>query len=68
MLGALLVLVGMIASFWGGVVLIVEATDPVYRSLATPSSGETNLLLMLGVALTFAGGITLLLSSPRRLA
>ena len=67
MVGALLVLVGMISSFWGGVVLLVEANAPAYRAIPTPPSADMSLLL-LGVAVTLAGGITLLLPSARRLA
>lgn len=65
MLGALLVLVGIFSFFWGGIVLVVEATTvPVYPSIATPTSADPSLLL-LGIGLTLAGGIVLLLRSAR---
>ena len=69
MVGALLVLVGVVAFLWGGVVFVVEATtEPaLYSSIAPPTSGDTSLLLI-GTALTVAGGIVLLLSSARRFA
>ena len=68
MVGALLVLVGMVSFFWGGVVFLVEATtDPAYSSTATPTSGDTSLLLI-GIVLTLAGVIVLLLSTDRRFA
>ncbi len=68
MVGALLVLVGMIAFLWGGVVLLIEKTDPVYSSIEAGTPGESRLLLPVGIALTLAGGIVLLLSPARRLA
>ena len=68
MVGALLVLVGMVSVLWGGVVLLIEKTDPVYSSIAAPPPGETTLFLLVGTALTLAGGIVLLLSPARRLA
>jgi hypothetical protein len=68
MIGALLVLVGMTAFLLGGVVWLIEATDPVYGSIEAEKAGETGLLLTIGMVLTFAGGIVLLLSPARRLA
>lgn len=64
MIGALLVLMGMTAFLWGGVVLIIEQ-DAVYTSIATWTPAETSLLLPIGIALTLAGGIVLLLSPAR---
>jgi len=69
MVGALLVLVGMTSALWGGVVLLIEKTGPVYASpVATQTPGEMSLLLAAGIALTLAGGIVLLLSPARRFA
>lgn len=72
MVGALLILVGMTSLLLGGVVWLVEATDPVYSSvyssIETQTAGETSLLLMFGITLTLAGGVVLLLSPARRLA
>ena len=68
MVGALLVLVGMTAFFLGGVVWLIEATDHVYSTIEAQTAGETSLMLTIGIALTLAGGIVLLLSPARRLA
>jgi uncharacterized membrane protein YidH (DUF202 family) len=67
MLGALLVLVGMISFFLGAVEMLV-AMDAAYSSIETPTPEGTSLLLPLGIALTLAGGVVLLLSSARRFA
>jgi hypothetical protein len=67
MVGALLVLVGMTAFLWGGMALLIEM-DSVRSSTETRTSGEASLLLPIGVALTVAGGVVLLLSPARRLA
>ena len=72
MVGALLILVGMTSFLLGGVVWLVEATDPVYSSvyssIQTPTAGEPSLLLTIGIALSLAGSVVLLLSPARRLA
>ena len=68
MVGALLVLVGMSAVLWGGVTLLIEKTEPVYSSIETQTPGETSLFLPVGIALTLAGALVLLLSPARRLA
>ena len=68
MVGALLILVGMTALLWGGIALLIEKTDPVYSSIEIRTPGETRLLLPVGIALTLAGGLVLLLSPARRLA
>ena len=68
MAGALLVLVGMTAFLLGGIVWLIEATEPVYSAIETQTAGETGLMLTIGIALTLAGGIVLLLSPARRLA
>jgi hypothetical protein len=53
-------------------VWVVEATDPVsspvYGSIETQTAGETSLLLTIGIALTLAGGVVLLLSPARRIS
>jgi hypothetical protein len=67
MVGALLVLVGMVLFLWGGIASVIEATDPVFAAIETRSPGGFSQLL-LGAAVTLAGGVVLLLSSPRRLA
>jgi hypothetical protein len=66
MVGALLVLVGMFAVLWGGFLLLIEQTDPVYSTAETRQSEETSPLLPIGVALTLAGGIVLVLSPARQ--
>jgi hypothetical protein len=66
MFGALLVLVGMTLVLWGGIELIIEETAPPYSAIQTQTAEETNLSLPIGIALTLAGGVVLLLSpSPR---
>ena len=67
MVGALLVLVGMTAVLLGGLLRLIEM-DTVSTSIATRTSGETSLLLPIGIALTLAGGVVLLLSPGRRIA
>jgi hypothetical protein len=66
MVGALLVLVGMTLFLWGGVTWLIEQTDPVYSSIESRTRGETSPALPIGVALTLAGGVVLLLSPVRQ--
>jgi hypothetical protein len=66
MVGALLVLVGMTVFLWGGVRWLIEQTDPVFTSIESGTGGETNPSLPIGVALTLAGGVVLLLSPVRQ--
>ena len=68
MVGALLVLVGMVSFLWGGVVLLIEKTDPVYSAIETRTPSETKLFLPIGIVVTLAGGVVLLLSPARRIA
>jgi hypothetical protein len=68
MVGALLVLGGMTLFLARGVQVLIEETIPVSSLIETRTPEGMNPVLPIGAALTFAGGIVLLLSSPRRVS